>query len=34
VYKTKVDSRRALRHCIFAEAENIRNHPDNNESTT
>jgi len=34
VYKTKVDSRRALRHCIFAAAENIRNHPYNNESAT
>jgi len=29
VYEIKVDSREALRHCIFAVAEHIRNHPDN-----
>ena len=29
VYETKVDSRAALRDCIFAAAEHIRNHPDN-----
>ena len=29
VYETKVDSREALRHRIFAAAEHIRNHPDN-----
>ena len=29
VYETKVDSRAALRHCIFAAAEHIHNHPDN-----
>jgi len=27
VYETKVDSRTALRDCIFAAAEHIRNHP-------
>jgi len=29
VYKTKVESRAALRDRIFAAAEHIRNHPDN-----
>ena len=29
VYETKVDSRAALRHRIFAATEHIRNHPDN-----
>ena len=29
VYETKVDSRAALHHRIFAAAEHIRNHPDN-----
>ena len=29
VYETKVDSRAALRHCIFVPAEHIHNHPDN-----
>ena len=28
VYETKVDSRAALRDCIFGAAEHIRNHPD------
>jgi len=28
VYETKVDSRAALRHHIFAAAEHILNHPD------
>jgi hypothetical protein len=28
VYETKVDSREAQRHQIFAVAEHIRNHPD------
>jgi len=28
VYETKVDSRAALCHHIFAAAEHIRNHPD------
>jgi len=27
MYKTKVDSRAALRDCIFGVAEHIRNHP-------
>jgi len=34
VYETEVDSRAALRHCIFAAAEHIRNHPDNIASAT
>jgi len=34
VYETKVDSRAALRHRIFAAAEHIRNHPDNIASAT
>ena len=34
VYETKSDSRAALRHCIFAVAEHIRNHPDNIASAT
>ena len=34
VYETKVDSRAALRHRIFAVAEHIRNHPDNIASAT
>jgi len=34
VYETKVDSRAALRHRIFASAEHIRNHPDNIASAT
>ena len=29
VYETKVESRAALRDRIFAAAEHIRNHPDN-----
>jgi len=29
VYETKVNSRSALPHRIFAAAEHIRNHPDN-----
>ena len=34
VYETKVESRPALRHRIFAVAEHIRNHPDNTVSAT
>jgi hypothetical protein len=34
VYETKVDSRAALRLCIFAVAEHICNHPDNIVSAT
>jgi len=34
VYETKVQSRAALRNCIFAVAEHIHNHPDNNASAT
>jgi len=34
VYETKVHSRAALRHRIFAAAEHIRNHPDNIASAT
>jgi len=34
VYETKVDSRAALCHHIFAVAEHIRNHPDNTASAT
>jgi len=34
VYETKVDSRAALCHRIFAAAEHIRNHPDNIASAT
>jgi len=34
VYETKVDSRAALRDCIFAAAEHIRNHPNNIGSAT
>jgi len=34
VYETKVDSRAALRHRIFAAAELIRNHTDNIASAT
>jgi len=34
VYETKVDSREELRRRIFAAAEHIRNHPDNNASVT
>ena len=34
VYETKVDSRAALRHRIFAVAEHIHNHPDNTVSAT
>ena len=34
VYETKVESRTALRDCIFAAAEHICNHPDNNASAT
>ena len=34
VYETKVESRVAQRDRIFAEAEHIRNHPDNVASVT
>ena len=34
VFETKVDSRAALGHRIFAAAEHIRNHPDNIASAT
>ena len=34
VYETKVDSRTALHHRIFAAAEHIRNHPDNSAAAT
>ena len=34
VYETKVDSRAALCHRIFAAEELIRNHPDNIVSAT
>jgi hypothetical protein len=34
VYATKVDSKAGLRHRIFAAAEHISNHPDNNASAT
>jgi len=34
VYETKVDSRAALHHRIFAAAEHICNHPDNIASAT
>jgi hypothetical protein len=34
VNETKVDSRAALHHRIFAAAENIRNNPDNVVSAT
>ena len=34
VYETKVESRAALRHCIFAAAKHIRNYPDNIASDT
>jgi len=34
VYEIKVDSRTALRHRVFAVAEHIHNHPDNNVSAT
>ena len=34
VYETKVDSRAALRDRIFAVAEHICNHPNNNGSAT
>ena len=34
VYKTKVESRAALRDRIFAAAEHIRSHPDNIASAT
>ena len=34
VYETKVDSRTALRHRIFATAEHIRNHHDKIASAT
>jgi len=34
VYETKVESRAALRDCIFAAAEHISNHPDNVDSAT
>jgi len=34
VYETKVDSRAALRHHIFAAAEHIHNHPNNTASAT
>ena len=34
VYKTKVESRAALRNRIFTEAEHMRNHPDNVASAT
>jgi len=34
VYETKVDSRAALCHRIFAAADHIRNHPDNIASAT
>ena len=34
MYETKVDSRAALCHRIFAAAEHIRNHPDNIASAT
>ena len=34
VHETKVDSRAALRDCIFAGAEHIRNHSDNVVSAT
>jgi hypothetical protein len=34
VYETKVDSREELPRRIFAAAEHIRSHPDNNTSTT
>ena len=29
VYEAMLDSREALRHCIFAAAKHIRNHPYN-----
>ena len=34
VCETKVESRAALRDCIFAAVEHIRNHPDNVASAT
>jgi hypothetical protein len=34
VYETKVDSRAGLRRRIFATAQHIRNHPNNNASAT
>jgi len=34
VYETKVDSRAALHHGIFAAPEHISNHPDNIASAT
>jgi hypothetical protein len=34
VYETKVDSKAALCHSIFAVAEHIRNHPDHIASAT
>jgi hypothetical protein len=34
VYETKVDSKAALRHCVLAATEHIRNHPDNIASAT
>jgi len=34
MYETKVDSRAARRHRIFAATEHIRNHPDNIASAT
>jgi len=34
VYETKVESKAALRHHIFAAAEHIHNHPDNTASAT
>jgi len=34
VYETKVESRAALHVRIFAAAEHIRNHPDNDLSAT
>jgi len=34
VYETKVVSRAALRHCIFAVVEHIHNLPDNTASAT
>ena len=34
LYETKVNSREALRHRIFAAAQHIRNNPDNTASAT
>ena len=34
VYETKVDSRAALRHRVFAAVQHVRNHPHNISSAT